>query len=58
MFDEEDVRKKPPQPKDLEPFSLDELDEYIAQLKAEIIRTEAEIKRKKAHMDAASSVFK
>lgn len=58
MFDEEEFGKKTTQPKNLEPFSLDELDDYILQLKAEIIRAEEEKKRKKAHMDAASSVFK
>lgn len=58
MFDEEDLGKKPPTPKNLEPLSLDELESYIEELKAEIIRSEAEIVRKKAHMEAASSVFK
>ena len=58
MFEELEDRKKPQTPKDLEPCSLDELAEYIENLKAEIIRTEAEIEKKKAHMDAASSAFK
>lgn len=58
MFDEEEFGKKPVGPKNLEPLSLDELRSYIEELKAEIVRAEAEIVRKKAHMDAASSVFK
>jgi uncharacterized small protein (DUF1192 family) len=44
--------------KNLEPLSIDELLAYIEDMKQEIVRTEAEIKRKKAHMDAAASVFK
>lgn len=58
MFDEEEFGKKPAQKKDLEPFSLDELDDYVEQLKEEITRTQEEKKRKKAHMASASSVFK
>ncbi len=58
MFDDEDARKKPKSVKDLEPLSLDELTQYIEDLEEEIVRTKAEIERKKAHMEAASSVFK
>jgi len=58
MFDEEEFGKKPVGPKDLEPLSLDELGDYIDDLKAEITRSEGEIERKKAHMNAAASVFK
>ena len=58
MFDDEDVQKKPKSVKDLEPMSLDELAQYIEDLEEEIIRTKAEIERKKTHMDAASSIFK
>ena len=59
MFDDElEPRKKPVTLKNLEPMSLDELQAYIQEMKDEISRAENEIKRKKAHMDAASSVFK
>lgn len=59
MLDEDmDTRKKPAKPKDLEKLSFEELAEYIEALKAEILRTEAEIARKKAHAAAASSFFK
>lgn len=44
--------------KNLEPLSIDELTNYTKELKDEIIRVEAEIKRKKMHMDSASSIFK
>lgn len=59
MFDDEiEPQKKMPTLKSLEPLSLDELSQYIEELKEEIARTEAEITRKKASMDAASSFFK
>lgn len=59
MFDDElEPQKQSAKLKNLEPMSLDELRRYIAEMKEEIERAEAEIVRKKAHMDAASSVFK
>lgn len=48
--------KKPK--KNLDPLSLDELNDYIQEMKDEIVRAEAEIARKKAHIAAASSFFK
>ena len=58
MFDDDlEPQKQLENIKNLEPMSLDELQNYIQEMKDEIIRTEEEIKRKKAHMDAASSVF-
>lgn len=50
--------KKKPQPKNLSSLSIDELKEYIEDMKTEIARTEAEIVRKKASADAASLFFK
>ncbi len=59
MFDDDlEPVNKAPKVKNLEPMSVDELENYILQLKAEILRTENEIGRKKAVMEAASSVFK
>lgn len=59
MFDDElEPQKQSPKPKNLEPMSVDELNNYITEMKEEIMRVEEEIKRKRAHMDAASSVFK
>jgi uncharacterized small protein (DUF1192 family) len=59
MFDEELPQKKEVSiTRNLEPLSLDELAHYITELQGEITRTEAEIMRKKAHMDSASSIFK
>lgn len=58
MFDEELPGKKPAAVKNLEPLSVDELTAYIADLKAEILRVEADIAKKQAHKSAADSFFK
>lgn len=59
MFDDDLEPQKQSKPlKNLEPMSLDELNLYIQEMKEEILRAEGEIERKKAHMDAASSIFK
>lgn len=59
MFDDDlDPKKKPAKAKNLEPMSVDELTDYVETLKAEIIRAEAEIAKKKAYASAASSFFK
>lgn len=51
-------RKQPVQKKNLDVMSLDELEDYITALKAEIERTEAEIAKKRDHMSSADSLFK
>jgi uncharacterized small protein (DUF1192 family) len=59
MFDDDlDPRTKKPVLKKLDKFSLDELNDYIELMKAEIARVEEEIGRKKAASAAASSFFK
>lgn len=58
MFDDLEPQKKTAKPVNLEPLSVDELMARVAELKAEIIRTEAEIAKKKAYANAASSFFK
>lgn len=59
MFDDElDPRTKRPKLRPLDNMSVDELEEYIAQLKEEIARVEEHVKKKKAYKDAASSFFK
>lgn len=59
MFDDENTPLKRPETlKNLEPMSVDELTEYVGELKAEIERVEAEISKKKAYASAASSFFK
>lgn len=59
MLEEDlDPKTKKPGVKNLEPMSVDELEHYIMALEQEIERTRAEIAKKKAHHDAASSIFK
>ena len=43
---------------DLDPISIDELNERIAALKAEIARVEAHIERVTRHRSAAEELFK
>jgi uncharacterized small protein (DUF1192 family) len=61
MFLDEDLPKKKsdaPTPRNLESMSVAELHEYIAWLKGEIVRTEADIKKKQAASAAADGFFK
>lgn len=58
LDDDLDPRKKPAKAKNLEPLSIEELEEYVESLKAEIIRAEGEISKKKAYATAAASFFK
>ena len=58
MFDESEPQKKTTKPVNLEPLSVDELLARVEELKAEIVRTEGEIAKKKAYASAASSFFK
>ena len=57
-IDDLEPRKQKPKPKDLESLGVDELEEYIAQLKAEIARVREDISAKQGHMSDAESVFK
>ncbi len=57
MFDDPPLKPKKVI-KNLEPMSLDELGEYITELKGEIARAELEITKKKTHMSAVSGLFK
>jgi uncharacterized small protein (DUF1192 family) len=55
--DELEPIKKRIEPLNLDSMSIAELESYIAQLNGEIERARAKIAAKKAHRDAASSVF-
>ncbi|MFA5592410.1 MAG: DUF1192 domain-containing protein [Micavibrio sp.] len=59
MFDDDfPAPDKQKAPRNLERLSVSELESYVESLKAEIIRAEAEISRKRAYAAAASSFFK
>lgn len=59
MSDDEFAPLRPRQlPYDLQSWNLEDLTDYIANLKAEINRCEAKIAEKKAVENAAASLFK
>ena len=51
-------RKKSVPPKNLDTLSIEELNSYIAELRAEIERTQAKIAAKEAHLAGAASLFR
>ena len=59
MFEDDLDPKKPKKVlKPLDNYSIEELKEYIENLKSEIARAEADIVKKEAHKKAATSFFK
>ncbi|MBX2835013.1 MAG: DUF1192 domain-containing protein [Micavibrio sp.] len=59
MFDDERPKAKTNEfPRELVGLSIDELQDYIADLKAEIARAESDILKKKETALQASSIFK
>jgi len=58
LIDDLEPQKQSKKPKSLDAMSVDELHAYVAELKAEIVRVEAAITAKKAHIDAVSALFK
>ena len=56
--DDLEPRKAKPKPKNLDPMSVEELAEYIEDMKAEIRRVEENMQKKKAHLSAAAGLFK
>lgn len=57
-MDDLEPRAKKPQKRNLEPMGVEELAAYIAELKEEIARVEADIAKKKNHRAAAQNLFK
>jgi uncharacterized small protein (DUF1192 family) len=51
-------RKQKPPPKDLHVMGVEELEEYIAELQAEIERARAVIKEKQKHRSGIEGLFK
>lgn len=60
MFADEDIKPQKAEglPRNLENLSVAEMQEYIAELKLEIFRTEAEIERRSGHKNVAEALFK
>lgn len=60
MIDEDEPRPRPRRLTELrlDPLGVEELDSYIAELRAEIARAEAEIGRKRGHRSAADALFR
>jgi uncharacterized small protein (DUF1192 family) len=58
LDDETDPKTKKPKPRLLDNLSVPELRDYIAQLKSEIARAEADIQKKEKHKAAADALFK
>lgn len=60
ILDDDRARPKPAlfTPPVLDKLSVDECEAYVAVLKAEIVRVEADMARKKAHKSAADALFK
>lgn len=51
-------QKKKPQLRNLDPLSIEELQQYIEEMKIEIVRVEERIKSKQASAEAANLFFK
>ena len=59
MFEDDDaLTSKKSAPRVLDDMSVDELETYIDNLKAEIARVEVEIEKKEASKNAADAFFK
>jgi len=57
-LEELEPRKQKPQPRNLDVLSIEELNAYIEEMRAEILRVEEKIAAKKAHINAAAGIFK
>jgi uncharacterized small protein (DUF1192 family) len=57
-FEDLEPRNKIKKPKPLDDMSVGDLKDYVAALQAEIVRVEAAIKAKQAHLEAMNSLFK
>ncbi len=59
-MDEDDLepQKRKPAPKNLEPMGVEELEDYLAELDAEMVRVRAELESKKAYLTGAQAFFK
>lgn len=56
--DDLEPRKQKPQLRNLDILSVEELNDYIEDMRTEIRRVEEKIAAKKAHLSAAAGLFK
>ena len=57
-LDDLDPKQKKSQPRNLDSMNIDDLKEYVAVLKAELVRVEEKIQSKQSHAVAAAAFFK
>lgn len=57
-LDELEPGKRPKKPRDLSTWNIEDLEDYIQAMEAEIIRAREMIDRKKGVADAANALFK
>ena len=57
-LDDLDPRQRKSQPRNLDVMNVEDLEEYVLVLKAELERVNAKIKAKQSHAAAAASLFK
>jgi len=57
-LDDLEPRKKVSKPKDLDTYGVEELEDYIALLEAEIARVKEKLAAKKAYKEGAAGLFK
>jgi uncharacterized small protein (DUF1192 family) len=57
-LDDLDPRHAKKKPLNLDDMNIEDLEEYVMVLKAEVERVEAKIKAKQSHASAAASLFK
>ncbi len=57
-MEEGELQPRAPEPKDLEPMSIKQLEDYIAEMKAEIARVEEAIAAKKDIRVGAEALFR
>jgi uncharacterized small protein (DUF1192 family) len=57
-LDDLDPGQKKSQPRNLDVMNVEDLEEYVAALKAELQRVDAKIKAKRSHAAAAASLFR
>ncbi|MBX6323763.1 MAG: DUF1192 domain-containing protein [Rhodospirillaceae bacterium] len=57
-WEELEPRQTAPRPRDLDALSIRELEDYIAELEAEIARARAKIRAKQAHQAGAAGLFR